>query len=318
MAKMAIVVLCVWIVGMFAGVGSAYGAGKKRAIPPVGSEPGRGPEPHGALVLRVLSYNIQGLPLPKGIDHSRYADIGRILREQREKGTAPHIVALQEAFHGRTDELIRAAGYPHVRKGPGGRGTRFNSGLVILSEFPIVKHDTIVYSECTSWDCMARKGAQYARIELPGAPQPLEFYNTHMNSDVNTDFWTPDEDAQWARLMQVQEVREFMWETKLSQAPSIFPGDFNFKQDAYDYLSFVSFSNMQNAGESCSRRVKCDGDEDPSQDWLKAIDHQFYMGGVSPAMTVAPLFYSRTFKEPVRGRVLSDHPGLEVHYEVRW
>ena len=51
----------------------------------------------GERLLRVMSYNIHGMVLVKN-DHGRYAKIGKVLEARRRAGTAPEIIAVQEAF----------------------------------------------------------------------------------------------------------------------------------------------------------------------------------------------------------------------------
>jgi hypothetical protein len=115
--------------------------------------------------LRVLSYNIEGLPrLPARIlrffsgahDESRFARIGDILRQRRESGDGPHIVAIQEAFHSKHRELIERSGYPYYSYGPGDGFFKTNSGLVILSEFPILETHRTVFLHGMGWDFLAR------------------------------------------------------------------------------------------------------------------------------------------------------------------
>lgn len=300
--------------GMFQEEARAFG--KKRKTP-ANDGTQLTPTPHGELRLRVLSYNVKGLPLPT-LDHSRYRDIGKILAERRRAGTAPHIVAIQEGFHDRVQELIAEAGYPHVRQGPRGASARFNGGIWILSEYPIVSDSHIVFEHCVSYDCLVRKGAQFTRVIIPGLPHPLEVLNTHMNSDPDGDPSVTYQQCADARLTQVQEIREFMWEKRQSQAPAIFPGDFNFRAGDDEYVSHESFSMMLNAGGRCARSRRCTGDADFEQDWRTSVDHQFYVGGYGPYVTIEPTHYERNFREKVAGRELSDHFGLEVHYRISW
>ncbi len=270
----------------------------------------------GEMTLKVISYNIHGIPF--GVDQSRYQDIGRALHARRDAGDAPQIVTIQEAFHSRTAELVQEAGYPYVQKGPGNQGLKWGSGLYILSDFPILATDSLVYKDCVSWDCRVRKGALHVRVQVPGLPQPLEIYDTHLNSDPDTDPATTFEETERVREKQVMDLSQFIWDTKISQAPAIFPGDFNFQPSLLSYLLFASGSSMANAVERCAQTRLCTGDPNPGEEWAQAIDHQFYRSGVSPEVSLEPIHFELIFKTPVNGRLLSDHFGLEIHYRVRY
>ena len=280
------------------------------------SHPALASDSHGQMELKVLSYNIHGIPI--GVDQSRYKDIGQILHQRRDAGTAPQIVTIQEAFHPRTAELVAEAGYPYVQKGPGPQGLRFGSGLYVLSEFPIMQSDSIVYENCVSWDCRVRKGALHVRIAVPGLPQSLEIFDTHLNSDPESDPGVTPAETERVREQQVQSLTHFMWETKISQAPAIFPADFNFQPTLLSYLFFGFGSNMKNAMEYCANTERCSGDGHPGELWQASIDHQFYFSGVSPEVRIEPIHFEQNFKEKVKGRYLSDHWGLEIHYRLQW
>ncbi len=270
------------------------------------------------MVLRVLTYNIWGIPLgddEKRIGrHARYGEIGRMLAARRAAGTAPHIVAIQEAFHPRTAELAREAGYPHVRYG--GKERRpglLPSGLVVLSEFPIEAYGTVSFRECTGMDCFANKGAMHVRIAVPGLPQPIEFFNTHLNADSESPS-PPPEETRRIRITQIEQIVPFMRAAVVAGAPVIFPGDFNFRPPEADYLLMGAYP-LANVADQCLRG-SCTGDRDPGPVWGESVDHQFYASGSEVALT--PVHVEQTFKEPVDGTPLSDHVGLEAHYRLTW
>jgi hypothetical protein len=140
-------------------------------------------DPGGTMTLSLLSYNIWGIPSDEEATHERYAKIGKLLSQRREAGKAPQLVVIQEAFHPRTGELIEQAGYPYYRYGaPGSSDSPLTSGLIILSEYPIERAATIDYRRCIGFDCWANKGALHVRLLVPGLPEPLELFNTHMNA----------------------------------------------------------------------------------------------------------------------------------------
>jgi endonuclease/exonuclease/phosphatase family metal-dependent hydrolase len=272
----------------------------------------------GTATLRILSLNIYGIPYPWN-DRTRWDDMGQLLRARREAGLGPDVVAIQEAFIGDADRLMRAAGFKYLVRGPSKKGTQFAAGLQILSDLPLEGRFLTSYTRCTSWDCMARKGAVGVKIQMGDAPQPIYFYNTHLNANPDTDPSADPEHTAEIRYSQMQELRELITETKPSEAPLIAVGDFNMASDGYDYESWLAFTLTTDAVESCARPGhECSGAGDAPQTWRKLIDHQFYLNGVSPGVRMRPVHYERIFTEPYHGRALTDHPGLLVHYEVNW
>ncbi len=265
-------------------------------------------------VLRVLTYNINGVPnLPKE-KHERYREVGKILKRLREEGLAPQVVVVQEAFHPRTKELVSEAGYPHAQAGAPANGTFLGSGLNILSEYPIESFETLDYSRCAGWDCFANKGVLRARLKVPGLAHGLEVYTTHMNADPQDG--TSSDEALKARLAQAAELAEFVRRTK-SGSPAVIAGDFNFRPGEADYRLFSQLPGLKNAAEECSRSGACSGERDPEGVWRGAIDHQFYLSG-EPSGSLLPVHLEQTFKEPVGGEPLSDHWGLEARYLLVW
>ncbi len=121
-------------------------------------------EPNPAAQLTVLTYNVKGLPWPIAGNRTPQLDaIGATLGELRHHGNQPHVVLLQEAFSSEAKAIATAAGYRHVAFGPKEApklaapplgeafakaaqwtrgetaGTLADSGLAMLSDYPIVK-----------------------------------------------------------------------------------------------------------------------------------------------------------------------------------
>ena len=69
--------------------------------------------------LTVMSYNVEGLPVPARFD--RAASLDRIaghLADLRKQGRQPNVVMLQEAFAGPAKRIADEAGYRYVAAGP--------------------------------------------------------------------------------------------------------------------------------------------------------------------------------------------------------
>lgn len=265
--------------------------------------------------LTVLTYNIQGLPSEDEAWHDRYAKIGKILSEQRDKGTAPQIVAIQEAFHPRTDELVAESGYPYFRFGA--RGNSHNplpSGLIILSEYPIETAATIDYRSCVGWDCWANKGALHVRVRFPGLAVPLDIFNTHMNAGPDDPSSERDR-AMEVRREQSLELLKFIRDVSLPEAARILPGDYNFRPGDSDYEAYARGLGGANAAETCAVEKNCAGEADPGKAWRESVDHIFFK---APEGTeLKPVSLEQNFKENVDGKPLSDHWGLQTRYLLR-
>lgn len=297
-------------------INTAHGFAKPRARP---SQPIPPPEPvleHGGLTIKVLSYNVQGLPLP-WFDTRQLAEIGRQLRFRRSQGTAPHIVAIQEGFHVDIINLINEAGYPYRKDGPGPTFGRAGSGLIILSEFPIVGSNQMIfnYANTAGVDWNSNKGVQHVQIRLPGLAEPLDLLNTHMQADYN-DAFTPLRETQAARRRQIIEAGDFMWRSARKDSALMFVGDFNTNTKLGDYFDIVARTFLTDPAETCSFNSICRVNVDPRRDMEESVDHHFYRNGAR--VSVTPLSYEKVYRDPINGRRLSDHDGLEVDYSIQW
>lgn len=274
--------------------------------------------------IRVLSYNIHGLPdqITKS-DSERFADIGRILAERRKAGTAPDIVLIQEGFISRVSELMKTSGYPHVAKGPNatdstetGRVQRtiYGSGLYVLSEFPIVETKKVAYdlALCADADCGANKGVMMTALEVPGLPEPLKVFNTHAQSVKKFDH---------LRSKQFEIFARFVHANRGTSA-IIAGGDFNARPSDPAFTVWQTLSFTTSAGGFCVSNIglcRIDPQTDVSKAYQDAVDHLFF--SLEPALdsvTTRPVTVKRNFGEVVGGRVLSDHLGYEAEFEVSW
>lgn len=203
----------------------------------------------------VMTYNVKGLPWPLAGDREpALVAIGHRLREMRTRGIQPRVVLLQEAFVKEAKSIGQVAGYSYMATGPtpaeirslpslgstfangaswlkGEKsGSVIDSGLVVLSDYPIVRTRRFAFPEgaCAGYDCLAAKGVVVAWIEVPGAGQPIAVANTHFNSRRSTH--VPGQRADAAYAWQVAAAREFLSRTISPETPVVFGGDFNVGQ----------------------------------------------------------------------------------------
>lgn len=165
----------------------------------------------GNTTLSMMTYNIKGLPWPLAFDRDAVLDrIAARLRALRERAQQPHIIVLQEAFMPQAAEMARTSGYRHMTFGPDplmrspiapaaadqaflddarwdrgeAMGKRIDSGLVILSDYPIVRVWRFAFPDfaCAGFDCLANKGVVIADIQVPGEAAPVAIVNVHLNA----------------------------------------------------------------------------------------------------------------------------------------
>ncbi|MEX0300432.1 MAG: endonuclease/exonuclease/phosphatase family protein, partial [Kordiimonas sp.] len=238
----------------------------------------------GGIDLRVLSYNINGLPAPiKTGKQPHYKRMVEMLKERRAEGSQPHVVLLQEAFDKKSEIVAKETGYKYVLKGPtrkdeSTRGqahwvqkTRkayasfsdpqkfLGSGLWILSDYPIVdaRHKAFNSDECAGLDCLSNKSIILARILVPGLSTPVDIVNSHFNSRRSAK--APDKAVFKAHQKQTDTLKWFLEKTD-SGNPKIIAGDFNTKESRR-YQYFKQTVGGIDAGEVCLRlSSQCDVD----------------------------------------------------------
>lgn len=167
--------------------------------------------------LKVLSYNIYALPLVASKISERLAELPKHLKGY-------DAILFQEAFSSDRNGMLQqlATEYPyqtHVPKIPYSGINVFDSGVLIISRYPIVATADYIYPDCTGTDCFADKGVIYAEIIKNG-------HSYHLTSTHTASFDT--EAARALRQVQFQQIRALV----NSQNPASFEavlmgGDFN-------------------------------------------------------------------------------------------
>lgn len=206
----------------------------------------------GAVPLSVMTYNVKGLPWPAASGRPEsLAEIGARLRAMRGAGVQPNVVMLQEGFSEDARRLGQESGYRHVAFGPEravalphpplgssfaedgqvlkgeGVGELLDSGLVILSDYPIVRLARFSFPQgaCAGYDCLAAKGVMVAWLAVPGTDRPIAVVDTHLNARkaAMVSGERVDEAYRW----QVAAVRRYLGRVIGSDTPVILAGDLN-------------------------------------------------------------------------------------------
>lgn len=274
--------------------------------------------PSGEFILRVMTYNILGTPIPGLNQSSRYVLMAEALRGLRESEAPPHVIAIQEAFLSGTRALYEQSGFPHFIKGPTGKGANLGSGLLVLSEFPLAAPQTVVFEDCANWDCYSRKGALHTHIQIPGFSSPISIYNTHLQADNDAFSWAPPRAPYYARMTQVRQILGLMESATNSQTTGIMLGDFNFVVRSDEHAYLTQYGGLRNAAVLCSQRGSCNGHQDAATHLRDKIDHHLIQRSPQSSVSIEPIHYETFLTEPYQGVELSDHPAVMMHYRVKW
>jgi hypothetical protein len=298
--------------------------------------------------LSVMTYNVKGLPWPIAWGREEaLAKIGDRLASLRREGRQPHVVLLQEAFTPEAAAIARRAGYAHVAAGPDaasiapltataqdraylaqGRwdrgeamGKRFGSGLLILSDYPIVGQTRMAFPAfaCAGFDCLANKGVLVAHLAVPGFAAPVSIVNTHLNARKAAGVSIARSQQAFAR--QVGLLAEFV-RTQVPQGQTlILGGDMNIGGDPARNAAF--FGRWARAGQGFvtptlggirraltlpgqADRADLNASAERAKDWLFARDASGRPMAVAQA--VVP------FGQEADGAPLSDHYGYALTY----
>jgi len=113
-------------------------------------------------------------------------------------------------------------------------------GLMILSKYPIISRDCIIFTERTKIDSIAAKGVLYAKIALSDQ-HCFHLFNTHLQATYNDNPQSSKsndssseerpkkiDSSESVRISQLQQLRCFLLEkTKNDDDPIVLVGDFN-------------------------------------------------------------------------------------------
>lgn len=249
------------------------------------------------LRLRVVTYNVWGLPAPLSVARSeRIARIGPALAALK-----PDVVALQEVWiHADGKRLMKAlaaAGLPHAHHRSEGLS---RSGLVLASRFPIAKLRFQAYRLAGKpqhfWhgDFYARKGILVVELKTPLGPVVVA--DTHLHARYGSDQYEP------IQLTQALQAARIVDPPQGKAPPLILAGDINSRITMRPFRLLVCRARLQPV--STKLRI----------DWI------FSRAGSELAVQVKEV--RTVFDAPVdlgggTKRKLSDHDGVLAVLELR-
>jgi sphingomyelin phosphodiesterase len=189
----------------------------------------------GPYDVKLLTYNIFLRPplIKNNVDDFKNERLQEFMKSHLEKYD---IICLQEMFNlanYRQQLLLKTAqekGFPYYAKSVNPHwlsGKFIDAGLVILSKYPILETDGMVYCAGNQIDSWAAKQVIYAKIQI----SPTFFvhvFTTHMQASYFDNHQSINVVNDKARASQVAEIAEFVkCKTNGSPYPTIIAGDFN-------------------------------------------------------------------------------------------
>jgi len=293
----------------------------------------------------VMAYNVKGLPWP--IAHGRTQaidEIGRRLRVAREQGSQPHVVVLQEAFGDTAQRIADRAGYRVVAMGPDAAeqaryvfdkkmprdwsrgeniGKSLNSGLAILSDFPLRDVKTLAFGDqaCAGFDCLANKGVMTALVDMPGYAAPVQLFNVHLNSRKASGVETGKANRAFRRQLMI--ATRFVEEEADPAVPMIFAGDFNIGKDEERRATFASLSasghlpefvTLNKASGSYAINAGLVRDRRQWEDMIATVRRSKDLIFADPVLK--PVAAHIRFGTEADGSSLSDHVGYQIDYAL--
>lgn len=192
----------------------------------------------GSNGLKVLTYNIYALPLVSTLIDERLGQLPQNLKRY-------DVILFQEAFSSSRNAMLLAlaAEYPyqtHVPKIPFGGINVFDSGVLVVSRYPIVKTADYIYPDCSGTDCFADKGVIYAEVIKNGKAY-------HVTSTHTASFDT--DEARALRQVQFQQIRSLVNAQNIPSVDAVlFGGDFNVNKLVFptDYAQMLANLNATN------------------------------------------------------------------------
>ncbi|MET0283590.1 MAG: endonuclease/exonuclease/phosphatase family protein [Polyangiales bacterium] len=255
--------------------------------------------------LRVLSYNVAGLP--EGISSSMPSRNSTLISPLlNDYGLA----LLQEDFTYHA-QIVSMARHPHQSPSDT-RGQSLGDGLNFLSDFPYTDLTRVKWSKCNGLfdqgsDCLTPKGYTFARFEIDG--MSVDVYNWHADAGSTAA-------DQSARADNLRQLAAAIRERSPGRAV-IVAGDTNSRYTrAGDVLpELLAGAGLSDVGPQGSTPA-CNAELNPDDANCERIDKILYRSGDS--LELRPFEYrveGAKFSDP-DGMQLSDHRPVSVSFEL--
>jgi len=156
-----------------------------------------------------------------------------------------------------------------------------NGGVKILSKFPILSTDGLVFSHRMNGDQLVNKGALRVRLRAPESGVVFNVIGTHMQS-TDTAYQKCNMEEKEVRKRQIREILDWIRSLKISEDEAVFiAGDFNVEFGSPEYARFledvpleIDYQKDEQIGGSFSAKFRGD-----KTNWLTA--YHLYGSNVS-------------------------------------
>jgi endonuclease/exonuclease/phosphatase family metal-dependent hydrolase len=194
-----------------------------------------------------------------------------------------------------------------------------SGGLAIVSRYPIDLHEAEPFSHrsCVGFDCLSNKGALFAKILIPGVPDPIQVFDTHMNSRRSSGAAT--ERTLASHHVESRELADFIAAASNPALPTLLGGDFNMRHSAARFAAFERAQPLtlvhrycRDIPGACDVRIAWKSGEP----WMETQDLQLFRPGAR--VDILPMRVETMFDGRGGGPRLSDHDALRVTYDVSW
>jgi endonuclease/exonuclease/phosphatase family metal-dependent hydrolase len=171
--------------------------------------------------LKVMTWNTFLIPPPW--NSTKQADRTDAMLELLP--TLDHdVMFFQEAFYdSKRKDLIEGLKKTHPHSVVPKKGKKLkqiqDSGLFMVSKYPMEKLDQIIFNDCAKADCISSKSAVLVEITLPNGKK-AQLINTHMQA------WDEPKTVE-IRKKQLLQIKEMMAKNLKPGVPQILIGDLN-------------------------------------------------------------------------------------------
>lgn len=262
--------------------------------------------------LKILSWNIYMLPrfIKNTGKIERAEKIGQSLKE-----TDYDIIVFQEAFHRGARRIIKAALKDKYQfmAGPANLQTfsiRTNSGLWILSKYPIEFSQEIKFKTKSGTDAFSRKGALITEFCVNS--QRIQIIATHLQSSGEN----------WLKESQCVEIANRITnQYKKDGVPQIICGDFNIEMNAtFQYnnmLKILDANDCEITGKQKFSYDRLNNDlNSENSKKQELIDYILFRKNKSNITFKEKLIKIFQFKWDNKHLDLSDHYAIEAHFDI--